>query len=147
MSATETRRRREASVSDTEYSENDQDGEVNMSSHCLMLMCCVGKMLFTAEWVNECLVIYYYCLKNTCCKGITATIGLMYKPVFTVTAVVLWLQQQKFGCTCCMSTIYGSITVTPFTFHPLDLSLALQHDKLSVHWQLMVKQHSKLLTV
>ena len=49
MSATETRRRREASVSDTEYSENDQDGEVNMCSHCLMLMCCVGKMLFTAE--------------------------------------------------------------------------------------------------
>ena len=47
MSATETRRRREASVSDTEYSENEQDGEVNRGSHCLMLMCCVGKMLFT----------------------------------------------------------------------------------------------------
>ena len=68
MSMTETRRRREASVSDTEYSENEQDGEVNRSSHCLMLICCVIKMLFTdwvsaeCEWMSR--LVNYYSLKK-----------------------------------------------------------------------------------
>ena len=52
MSTTETRRRREASVSDTEYSENEQDGEVNGSSLCFMIL--VLCWLVTCCSLSEC---------------------------------------------------------------------------------------------